>query len=302
MRKFAVAVSALALASGTAHAQDNATVFKPSTQWAVEFGDDYCRLARDFSDGTNTISLAMERIQPGNTVRLLLVGDAIKTFRGTTQLGYRYLPGGDNRIALPMRGVATNGQQFINFGDIFVGPAPKIPAPGEAPSFPPPYTRAAELTYAEGIEGLLLTDGLIAPIRIDTGSLKAPIEVVQNCADDLLKYWGLDAEAHKSMQKPVFPATDTTKWLPGGTFGFEDFGKLAGGANQFRVMVDAAGKPTACHVHWPSLEAGKNDTICKALVEKGAFTPALDGSGKAIASYWTVQPFFLMPPPPGFGG
>lgn len=299
MKRFAAALSAVALMSGAAQAQDNAKVFRPSTQWAVEFGEDYCRLARDFSNGSDTISLAMERIQPGNIVRILLVGDAIKTFRGATQLGYRYVPGGEDRTSMPLRGVATNGQQFINLGDVFVGPAPKFPAPGEAPSMPAPYTRQGELAYADGITGLMLTEGTIDPIRIETGSLKAPIEVVQNCADDLVKYWGLDADAHKSLQRPVFPASDSTRWLPGGTFGFEDFAKFNGGANQFRVMVDAAGKPTQCHVHWPSLDRAKNDRICKALVEKGAFMPALDSSGKAIASYWMTSWFFLTPP---FGG
>jgi hypothetical protein len=305
MKRFAGALNAIALlgsvAQAPAYAQDDAAVFKPTTQWAVEFGEDYCRLARDFSDGKDTISLAMERIQPGNAVRLLLVGDAIKTFRGADQLGYRYLPSGDNRMVLPSRGTARNGQQFINFGDIFVGPALKFPAPGETPAPPPPYTRQSELDYAGGIDAIMLTDGMINPIRIETGSLKPPIEVVQNCADDLLKYWGLDPDAHKNLQRPVFPAADATKWLPSGTIGFEDFGKLSGGSNQVRVLIDATGKPTACHVHWPSLAQATNDKICKALMEKGTFMPALDSGGKAIASYWTVAPFFLLPPPPGFG-
>lgn len=305
MRTLAGAWGAIAMLAGFAQApamaQDEPLTFKPTTQWAVEYGADYCRLARDFSDGKDTISIAMERIQPGNTLRLQFVGDAIKTFRGANQLGYRYLPSGDNRVVLPARATATNGQQFLNFGEVFIGPAPRFPAPGEAPAPPAPYTREGELDYAAGVNAILLTDGMIRPIRIETGSLKAPVGVVQNCADDLLKVWGLDVEAHKRLQRPVFPASDVTKWLPGGTLGFEDFGRIAGSANQFRVMVDADGRATACHVHFPSLEAAKNERICKALLANGKFMPALSAEGKAIASYWTVAPFWLMPPPPGFG-
>jgi len=300
MKTSVAAVSLIALLSGTAQAADGPSVFKPSSAWAADFGENYCRLTRDFSDGKDTVSVIMDRIQPGNAMRVLVVGDSLKMFRGANQLGYQYLPAGDERLSTPVKGGgANNSPSYFNLGDILIGPMPKMPAPGSPPAPPAPYTAAAELEFAATIKGLALTKGMVNPVNIETGSLKEPIKVEQKCMDDLLTHWGLDAEKHKSLTRPAFPASDTRTWLPGDTIGFADFNKIAVSNNQFRVLIDASGKPTSCEVHWPTLGDSKNAQICKALMEKGAFLPALDANGQAIASYSMISPFFLMAP---FGG
>ncbi len=83
------------------------------------------------------------------------------------------------------------------------------------------------------------------------------------------------------MTRPAQPTSEASKWLPSGTIGFGDFPKLGGAANQIRVMIGADGKPTGCAVHWASLEQKTNDAICKAIVDKGQFHPALDAAGPA---------------------
>ena len=299
MKTSVAAVSLIALLSGTAQAADGPHVFKPSSVWAADFGENYCRLTRDFSDGKDTVSIVMDRIQPGNAMRVLVVGDPIKLFRSAERLGYQYLPAGDERMATPVKGEMGKGPPYYNLGDILIGPLPKLPAPGTPPAPPAPYTRDGELEFAAGIKGLALTKGMVNPINIETGSLKEPIRIEQKCIDDLLTHWGLDAEKHKSLTRPAFPASDTRTWLPGDTIGFSDFNKLAVSNNQFRVLVDASGKPTSCEVHWPTLGESKNALICKTVMEKGKFLPALDAGGQAIASYSMLSPYFFMAP---FGG
>ena len=93
------------------------------------------------------------------------------------------------------------------------------------------------------------------------------------------------------MTKRAAPIGPAYEWIPRGTVGFQDFGKLGGASSPFGVMVDAAGKPTSCHVHWPTLEARQNEAVCEAIMENGEFTPALDANGEAMASYWTTDYF-----------
>lgn len=299
MQKVLAAVSAIALLSGTAHAADEPHVFKPSSAWAADFGDNYCRLTRDFSDGKDTVSVIMDRIQPGSMLRVLVVGDTIKQFRSANQMGYKYLPAGEERISIPVKGKLDNGPSYFNLGEILIGPMPAPPAAGAPPAPPPPYTREGELEFASGIKGIALTKGLVTPISIETGSLKEPIRVEQKCIDDLLTHWGLDAEKHKALQRPAFPASDTRTWLPASTIGFGDFNKLAVNNNQFRILIDATGKATSCEVHWPTLAESTNATVCKTIMDKGAFSPALDAGGQAIASYSMLPAFAFMAP---FGG
>ena len=85
MKRVLTALGAIALLQHTcpaALAQDDVRVFKPATAWAADYGDDYCRLARDFTDGKTTLSLAMDRIQPVNSVRVIVMGEDIARYGG----------------------------------------------------------------------------------------------------------------------------------------------------------------------------------------------------------------------------
>lgn len=313
MRNSIIALSltaALVTVPTTAFAQD-AKVFNAAGAWSLDYGDDYCRLAGAFSDGEDQISLALERSHPSNQARLVLVGDAIRPYRAADTITYNYLPSGAGIPAAYFKSAIGDGQQLLNFGNInFAAPfdfgafaaegAAPPPPPAEGADFEPivipPYDRAAEKTFAAGVTGIYLDAGLTSPIRINTGKMSGPIEALQGCADDLIASWGLDAEKHQTMTATAAPAEDARYWVPNGTIGFGDFESLSGGRNSVRVMIDATGKPTDCQVHWPSLKDSTNKNICKSLIENGKFTPAKDANGQAMASYWTVEPFFLLPP------
>jgi hypothetical protein len=315
MKKAVAAFAVLGMISGTAQAADEPLVFKPATAWAADYGEDYCRLARDFSNGEETIALAIERVQPTTLVKVMLVGDSIKLFRGATSIGYNYLPSGDGRQTFLLRSEANDKRQLLILDNANIGPdlaalfgGPGAGGPGggggaAAPAGPafepgtPLYNTGVESEYAAGITGLMLTDGTITPVRIETGSLKNVIGALQTCTYDLLTYWGVDGEKHRTISRTVVPQSGTT--LPTGTIGFQDFGKLGGGANQIRVMVDASGAPTGCHVHFASLDESTNSKICNHLMKNAKFQPALDSAGQPMASYWISSPFGMFGPGPG---
>lgn len=284
------------LVAPMAQAQE-ADVFRPTGGWVADFGEDYCRLVRTFSDGSDEVSLALERVQPGGFVRILLVGDGVSTFRGADQIGYTLLPSGTERDTRYVRSETADGKQFLGFDALTL--APFVFTPGAPPA---PYNRETELATARGINAIALSKGLTSPVRFETGSLRAPVEVMQACADDLLVVWGLDVEKHKAMTTGAILNPLAGGVLPQGTIGFGDFGKLGGGANQVRVLIGADGKPTACAIYSPSLSETLNRRICGLVMEKASFQPAKDASGQAMASFWMGSPFFLGPPFPGGRG
>lgn len=315
-RKLIAASAAIAtiISAAPGAAQDGASrTFTMQGSWTLDAGDDYCRLAGTFADGSDEIALALERNRAENFARLILVGDALVTYRGTQALGYSYLPEGGDRSAMFLRSETGDGTPYFNLGTVIFGANPfAAPAAGPAAAAPvpaappeggfvlPPYDREAELAYGAGIEGIAITEGLREPIRIATGNMRAPLEALQACADDLLRVWGLDFNAHRAMTRRAAPVGNAYEWLATNTIGFGDFALLAGGANPIRVMVDAAGEPTSCHAHWPTLDARKNERICEQIMENGEFTPALDAEGQPMASYWMVDPAFGLTRP--FGG
>lgn len=292
-RHFVTGLATAALVAGAtapAGAQE-ARVYKPAGQWALDYGDDYCRLMRSFSDGKNELSLAFERIEPGPMMRLIMVGDGIRPFRSAEELGWNFAPGGGaERKARYALSKTADKKDYYNFGPITV--AALLPGP------PPAYDRSAERAAAKPFSALTVSSGLTEAVKIETGSLEAPIGALQSCADDLAKTWGIDSTKLAGWT-PAQPEGGGVGWLPQGTIPFEDFGKFAGGSNQVRLMVDAAGKATSCHIHWPTLSEATNKKVCNTLMEKARFVPAKDAQGQATAGFWVGSPMFLGPPMPG---
>src|SRR5690606_17131403 len=194
------------------------------------------------------------------------------------------------------RSQTGDGQQYLRIDGVYLTPVAP-PAPGTPPG-PPPYDRTAEQAVGKNLTGLRFDAGLTKPVQIETGRLEGPIKALQTCTDDLLQTWGLDAEKHKTLSAPAVPQLSPDGWLPSGTIPFSEFAKFAGGGNQVRLMLDAGGKPTACHIHSPTLDEALNGRICSLLMEKASFTPAKDAAGQAMASYWLGSPMFLGPPMP----
>ncbi|MGV3554670.1 MAG: hypothetical protein ACO1OD_05395 [Croceibacterium sp.] len=284
--------AAMAAAAIAPAAAQEARVYKPTGQWALDYGDDYCRLMRTFGDGKNELSLAFERIEPGPTMRMILVGDGVRIFRGAEMLGWNFsASAGSERMARYAQSKTADKKDYINFGPVTVAPfAPQTPTTA--------YDRAAEKAAAKPFTAITVGSGLSEPIRVDTGSLEAPVGALQACADDLARSWGLDP-ATLPGSTPAAPEGGGAGWLPQGTIPFEEFGRFAGGSNQVRLMVDAAGKPTSCHIHWPTLSEMTNKKVCSTLLEKARFAPAKDAQGRAMAGFWVGSPLFLGPPMPG---
>ena len=201
---FGVRWRGLLVGAGGAGAGQRRRCSGQASGWTADYGDDYCRLVRTFSDGTNEISLALQRIQPGAACGCSLVGDGDHGFRGADQIGYAFPARGQPsaRRATSVRRPA-DGQQFVELRPGDAGAARRRRRRRARP--PPPYNRAAEQATARGITGVALDEGLTNPVRIETGSLGAPIAALQACADDLLTIWGLDAEKHKTMTAPADP-------------------------------------------------------------------------------------------------
>jgi hypothetical protein len=295
IRKLLLA-SALAglLGAPVAQAQDGA-VFRPTGGWTADYGTDYCRLIRNFSDGNNQVSLALERTQPGANLRLILVGGGLRPFRGADEIGFNLLPDTAERKSRYIR-ADVDGGQLIGFDAFALKPAAFTPG---AP--PAPYNRGAEQEAARAITGIALGSGMTDAVRFETGSLRAPVAALQTCADDLLKVWGLDADKHATLTAPPMLVPNPTGVLPQGTIPFGEFDKLLGAANQVRLLVGADGKPTACTIYQPTLGETLNSRICTLAMANAAFTPAKDAAGAPMASFWMGSPMFLGPPLRGRG-
>ena len=290
---------ALAVASPASAQADAPATYGPSSDWAVDYGEDYCRLLRSFSNGDKDITLAMERIQPGPTVRIMLLGDGIGTSRRAATFGYSFTPEREGREARILQARTADGGSIYNLGTVYMAKVSESATREAQRNLRGRYSREAEKAFGESIDGVLIDGGVSEPVWLETGELGAPLEALQVCADELVQSWGLDAERHRNLRRPVIPANELGGWLPAGTIPPSDLRLLAGSQNVVRLMIDASGMPKDCAIHFPSLDAAVNQKVCASLMEKARFEPARDVSNTPIDSYWMTELIFLAGPPRG---
>ena len=70
--------SLMALTATPAWAKNEPLTLKPSSQWIVNYGDNSCRMMREFGEGDQKIIALFNRYGPGDSFRLTVAGKATK--------------------------------------------------------------------------------------------------------------------------------------------------------------------------------------------------------------------------------
>jgi len=135
-----------------------------------------------------------------------------------------------------------------------------------------------------------------SPIVLELGPMGKPMAALNTCTEELLTHWGLDLTRHQKRSKDVEPVGSPGNWLRSSDYPREMIRGLKQGVVQFRLMVSAEGKPTSCHIQSSTKPDEFEDAVCKALMKRASFSPALDADGKPMASYFrSVARFQMMP-------
>lgn len=300
-------VGALAAAPVTVAAKEPLRL-APSSKWHVNYADDSCRLARTFGTGKQQVVLALDRFQPGPTVYMTLMGTPVGVNGNARKVVILFAP---NEVEQPrtfeVGKVESGSPAVIVIDGVIVGgndPAWEAAiaddasgkdegakdggryAPTERPDIDP--ARNDAVTSVEiRLQGK-------QPVLLETGSMGAPMKALAACADDLLRGWKIDVEAHRNLSRRAIPAGNPASWMSG-----NDYPPLLAMRGQqgivyFRLIVDAAGKPTSCHIQQSTRPVEFDDAVCKGLMRRATFEPALDAAGKPMVSYYLNRVRFRM--------
>ena len=291
------------LAAATpAAAQDRApVVLSPSSEWAMEYADDSCRLARMFGTGESQTILYFERFEPGNSFTLLVAGAPLKARRDTARTTFHFGPAGRD-----YDGSWTPGS-FGQFDPaLIVSSTALFPFKREQESEPhvDPSSIAQDRgrfrqwitpEQEESIRWLEIRRAGMAPVRLELGSLGAPFAAMRTCTDELLTHWGIDVAAHRDLTRAAAPKNSPARWLGPNDYPTHLLLKGAQGLVHFRLMIGPDGQPTDCVIQRSTRPEGFDQAVCRALMRKARFTPALDAQGKPVASYWLNTVRFEIP-------
>lgn len=282
-----------ALLVSSANAKDRPTiVLAPSSDWQVHKAEDSCRVARIFGEGARKSLVYFERYEPGDQFFLLVAGNPLKAARGDPQTSFDFGPEGYQHSAY-----WSNGN-FAGFGHaLMVNQLTILPVDdpaGTGRRFDPETAGTDTDVFGQQlrpeqeakIEWLEVRRKGNAPVRFMLGSMGEPFAALRACTDEMIARWGIDLDAHRTLTRAAAPASSPGEWMSVRDYPLQLLRDGTVGLVQFRLSVGADGTTTACHIQRSTRPAEFDEAVCKVLMRRARFTPALDANGQPIASYW----------------
>lgn len=302
MRRDAIRCASITLAllsiGQIAAAATEPLVLKPASKWYVDYGDDSCKLARDFSSGKDAIILVVERFGPGDPFRLLLVGKSMIGFEEGYPAKVRFGPAETLQSITYFKGDLGKEKPAIIFrGSMRIAAATDdelkrlkaAPTNQILPYDPILPERESAVTFLEiGRRGKRTT-------VLDTGSMGKPFTALRQCTDDLMKTWDVDPVKYAKQTRPALPVKSPNTWFTDQAYPSAAIMKGRRGIVNFRLSVDETGKATACHIQQSTSAKDFDGVVCKTLMRRARFDPALDDGGKPMASFYRSMIIFDIP-------
>lgn len=233
----------------------------PTGPWVVDYSNDQCFLDRNYGTDARPVVLAIRRVPMDPQVNL----------------GVYSRSGGPTSLT---------GKARLSFG-----PAAPLEASFRAYSVPGKDVRNFT-TYLDNGAALL-----VAAAQSGSISLRAPGEVNETflvpdlaqgmhaldaCLADLAQNWGMSADQFARVRVPPRPLR--LDYLTARDFSAVELSRNSDSHPQVRLWVDETGKPLDCVPLQATASPAFAATTCQLLLQRAAFSPALDANGKPIRS------------------
>lgn len=296
-----ITLTLLAIASMTAPAfgksGKEALILKPTSAWHVDYADDRCRLARKFGEGGEEAYVFFDRYGPGEYFRLTVAGNPIKTFSDKGDAAVQFGPAEQEQQLLFFNG--NSGK----FPALVFASSVRLAGPSEAEldaiknRGKDEWIEVAPVSDArqKAIKYLTIGKPLRRPVTLETGPMRAPFVALDKCIDNLMTTWGIDVEKHKSLTRGAKPTESPGKWVVSSDYPLDMLRSGQPAIVEFRLSVGADGVPSACHIQSTTRPKEFDNAVCKSVMRRARFDPALDAGGKPLASYYRNTVRFQIP-------
>ncbi len=293
----ALIVASGVLVSQPLAAQKQALILKPSSKWIASYEDDSCRLLRQFGTENETVTAIFNSYGPGDNFRLVLAGKPFKIRQSSRPATLRFGPSEHEQEAEFLVGNLGKKPAMLFSGSMRIAAATEAEKVARENSRPEENYAIAEISEERkaAVTHLAIGRPLRRPVKLELGSMGKPFAALSTCVDELLTHWGIDVEKHKTLSRPVHIIGDPGRWIRSNDYPLDMIREGQPALVQFRLNVDHTGKTTACHIQQTTRPKEFDNAVCRALMKRSAFKPALDAEGQPIASYWRSTVRFQIP-------
>jgi Gram-negative bacterial TonB protein C-terminal len=269
---------------------------KPSSKWVSDYRPDGCRLLREFGEGDDQVLLQMSRFAPTDGFSMTVSGKKFsmqKKGKASVQFGPNeaeqnvdYLPGTMGKLS-----------SLVMSSDIRIAPLDAQQLKDIERTKAPQIVKLAPIGSAreKAVTYLKIGKPLRKPVILELGAMDKPFAALSTCITDLVTSWGLDAEKHKNLVRWAMPSNNPGDWIRSSEYPSKMLDVNQPAIVEFRLEVDETGNATQCHIQQTTRPKDFDTAVCKGIMKRAKFTPALDAEGKPLRSYYqnTVrfQPF-----------
>ncbi len=278
-------------------AQKQPLILKPSSKWIASYEDDSCRLLRQFGAEDETVTMIFNSFGPGDYFRLVLAGKPLRVRHSSRPATLKFGPSEFEQEAEFLIGNLGKKPALLFSGAMRIAGETEAEKLARANSRPEDNYSIAKISKERKAAVTYLSIGrpLRKPVMLELGSMGKPFAALSTCVDELLTHWGIDVEKHKTLSQPVHIIGDPGRWIRSKDYPLDMIREGQPALVQFRLSVDHTGKTTACHIQQTTRPKEFDDAVCRALMKRSAFKPALDAEGQPIASYWRSAVRFQIP-------
>ena len=267
---------------------------KPSSKWQVDYGEERCRLFRQFGEAKQTVLLFMDLYGPSEYYRLTIAGKPVRTAVQKGDATIRFGPVEEEQKLAFLSGTIVKEPALVFSGSSRLAP----PSAAELLAFKNrEKSEWIELQpineeRQKSVRHLLVGKPLRKPVLLETGSMRAPLAALNKCVENLLTSWGVDVEKHKSLSRAATPLKSPGKWIVSSDYPSDMLAVGQPALVNFRLSIGQDGVPTACHIQATTRPKEFDKAVCNSVMRRARFSPALDAQGQPLASYYQNGVYF----------
>jgi len=258
----------------------------PTSTWNVNYDDDSCQLERVFGLGDAMIFVVFDQFGPGQSFKVTLGSKRFRSLSGSGKASVRFGPDEAEQMREYFTGRLNKElPALILLGNMRMDKVLDRPRNGgKHTGFDDTPPLAPERIAA--VKELIIGRPFSKPVKLALGSMRAPVAALEKCINNMMTNWGIDVARHATLSRPAIPLTNPMNWMGNNDYPTGARFMGAQGIVDFRLSIDEAGKPSACHIQQSTRPPEFDAAVCSAMIRKARFTPALDKDGKPLASYF----------------
>ena len=256
----------------------------PAGPWRIDYGEGTCSLARKFGSGPDAVELQIDQSGIGPFFNIILTGAPFgKTVGAEMRIAFGPDEAPSERSFLSS--VRKEGMTpFIMMHGIHLAPATR-PDPKS-----PPVVSEIGAEREKAIRTLSLSKGLRAPVTLEIGEMRSPLDAMRTCVVDLVKSLKLDEAGLAQITQGPRPKNvrEFARFLQE-RFPQRELLNGDDGTVAVQLTIDDKGRVTTCQIAASDRPAVFDDAACFGFLRAAEFEPAIGTDGQPRYGFWGTR-------------